>query len=141
MNAHWRLGGPIAENLILHGTAGGAFLMAFGGDRPQDSYAYFISYHFCPGLTWYFMPANMFLTAYAGINQAKPQIEGAYEGDSSKMYTLWGVRAGAEFGKEWWVSDNLGMGVVLSAWYANGFGDGRQIHTLATSIGMSITHP
>jgi hypothetical protein len=62
------------------------------------------------GLTHYFMPANFFLSGTVGFSRLNfSQIDFLEPTYSSKL----GLGLAAKAGKEWWIADNLGLGVSL----------------------------
>lgn len=60
------------------------------------------------GGTYYFDPSNSFVTVIVGASQFK--LENADDPDAWE--SEWGFGARGMFGKEWWVSDNWGLGVA-----------------------------
>jgi hypothetical protein len=107
---NFAVGGIVSPNLALHGTlfgwsitdpdievAGATFngtgeltLAGIGG-----------------GVTYYFMPANVYLSGSFGIGRLE-YTEGNLTGRSSS-----GVIFDATVGKEWWVGDSWGLGAAL----------------------------
>ena len=104
------VGGSPVENLILH-----ARLEAFSlVDPVQDGSQWFttdgdttLSFEVLGiGLTYYFMPHNLFVTAVVGTaHYSVANDNRAYTSESGLGFNL-------ELGKEWWVSENWGLGIA-----------------------------
>jgi hypothetical protein len=62
------------------------------------------------GACYYFMPVNIYLSASVTVSRDRLEI------DEKKGSTNPGVGAYVSIGKEWWVSDNWGLGVALFAY-------------------------
>ena len=92
------VGGGVAENLALFG-------MLFGGgttaDDPKASPA-MIGF----GATYYFMPANVFLSGSVGFGGLRLKQNG-FEHDTDA-----GFASRVGIGKEWFVSESWGLGVA-----------------------------
>ena len=106
------IGGCIIENLALHAEVFGASIVgpsvkidgnqvASGG---RDSSL--TSFGMGAGLTYYFMPTNLYLSASFGLGQVSAR-EGGLEVQSDT-----GMAADFLIGKEWWVSANWGLGIA-----------------------------
>lgn len=64
------------------------------------------------GLTYYIMPANVFLSGTVGVGRfalTKPTDD---QDDDERIETNPGLSLHAKIGKEWWVSDNWGLGLA-----------------------------
>lgn len=68
----------------------------------------FGSNFFGVGLTYYFMPVNLYLTAALGAGWLTINIDGEDENRSTDA----GIGFDFDVGKEWWVSDNWGLGIA-----------------------------
>jgi hypothetical protein len=104
------LGGTIAPNLILYGSLifyeGNADVSINGASAGSvDNGAGVVG--FGPGIAYYLEPANVFFAGTIRVSGLGIS--------SSRGNTGWSSRAGAtlegQIGKEWWVSDNWGLGV------------------------------
>jgi hypothetical protein len=63
------------------------------------------------GLTYYFMPINIYLSANAGAGKLSGFADG------SDIDSDWGLALNLSAGKEWWVKDALGVGVAVAFGY------------------------
>ena len=109
------LGGAVSNHVVVHGR-----LSRFGmsdpslteGDRDlgEISGSTFSMSILGIGVTYYFMPINLYLTGALGMSTAQADGRLEISGDL-------GSGPGAEFdvGKEWWVGDEWGLGVALRA--------------------------
>lgn len=111
------IGGAIADNLILHLDASGVSTknptyklngreMTTTGDTTASTTLVGV------GLTYYF-PSNVYLTGSVGVAESKIEANGTeYKSDS-------GYGVNLMLGKEWWVSDNWGLGIAGQFLYTN----------------------
>ena len=65
------------------------------------------------GLTYYFMPVNLYLTGAVGFSYAQVEVDGVDRGSSDVGFGL-----NVDLGKEWWVSDNWGLGIAGRLWFS-----------------------
>ena len=87
------------------------------------------------GLAYYFMPAN----AYASVTLAASRLSLDAPGMDSLDSDL-GLGASTMAGKEWWVTDNLGLGAAVQL-YVGGIPDGGNvIKTVAGALALSVTY-
>jgi hypothetical protein len=92
------IGGNVADNLALFGTIAGS---GSGGDNTRAAHGIFGL-----GLTYYLMPANVFLSGAVGFAGMRITLNNVdYDSDAG-----FGGRFGV--GKEWFVSDSWGLGVA-----------------------------
>jgi hypothetical protein len=104
-------GGMVSKNLALHGTMWGwgvqdpdADLTLAGLGSGSTSFNGFLAMSAIgAGVTYYAMPANVYLSGSLGIGN----LSGSDELDGS---TDTGFALDATVGKEWWVGDNWGLG-------------------------------
>jgi hypothetical protein len=92
------IGGNVADNLALFGTFAGS---GSSGESTRAAHGIL-----GVGLTYYFMPANVFLSGavgFAGMRITLNDVD--YDSDAG-----FGGRFGV--GKEWFVSDSWGLGVA-----------------------------
>ena len=121
------LGGAVGENLILHGD------LWFNGNSPRQTRTAFMEFGTAVaggGLTYYFMPHNIFVSG--GIGMATSWLVVLDPNDMDREFGRdsrhdripdgfnYGTGIGAYLmvGKEWWVSDNWGLGVGLQGDFA-----------------------
>lgn len=73
------------------------------------------------GLTYYFMPLNLYLSASLGLAVASTEIRYTILGFSrtATYESETGVGLNLMVGKEWWVSENWGVGVAGQLIYVN----------------------
>jgi hypothetical protein len=113
------IGGALTENLILHARF--ADLPMFdptvyvNGDKVLEiEDASLTGVVFGPALTYYFMPANIYLTLALGISALVLDTE-RMEARGSDV----GFGSNLDIGKEWWVSDNWGLGIAARFWFTS----------------------
>jgi hypothetical protein len=116
------IGGVVAKNLALHATLWGwaetdpelevgSASGTLHGDLSMSAFG--------AGVTYYFMPVNMYLSGSVGGGVLTLELpEG--EGDSDT-----GGAVDLTLGKEWWVGDRWGIGI------AGGLG----VHSIPTKVG------
>jgi len=107
---NFAIGGAVGENLIVHGTLAGwsidspdVELNNLSGEA-RDASASLGGIG--PGVTWYAMPANLYLSGsllLTGFSIDGPGDN--YESDP-------GVSIDLTVGKEWWVGNNWGLGLA-----------------------------
>lgn len=118
MDFNMAIGGRVQENLIMHGTLFGWTLENPRGDVAIPGVPVYSGSPegtldlaaFGGGLTYYFMPANIFLTGSVGSGWLEGS--GDLEGESES-----GFAAEAGIGKEWWVADSWGLGGTFAVSY------------------------
>jgi outer membrane protein with beta-barrel domain len=106
------LGFGVGKNLILHANVGGWAIVdptiKFNDvEFDTDDVSVNLS-HLGGGLTYYFGDSNVFVTGFAGIGRLDAEVEGEESGTDN------GFAAGGGLGKEWWVGDRFGIGVMGS---------------------------
>jgi len=112
------IGGRIAPNLLLHGTVWGWLLtdpeaklsVNGGGDTTFTTHGDLDMTAVGVGLTYYFMPANAYVSASVGTGSLTGDKE--LEGETND-----GVAFDFTVGKEWWVSDSWGLGAAVDVGY------------------------
>lgn len=88
-------------------------------------------------LNWYLMPGNWYVAATPSVTWLK-----VGEGSSQGTYQ-WGLGLHAAFGKEWWVSDNWGLGLNATAALSGNEGSGTGQSTwgsAAFGLNLSATY-
>jgi len=104
-------GGMVSKNLALHGTMWGwgvqdpdASITLAGFGSGSGSLNGFLGMSAIgPGVTYYVMPANVYLSGSLGVGSLSGSDE--FNGNSETGFAL-----DATIGKEWWVGDNWGLG-------------------------------
>jgi hypothetical protein len=138
------IGGSVAGNLILHANM---VYSSVGDGRREVSGVRDASYDVDTGMgllgggvTYYFMPANVYLTGVAGVAGIAESRDGRNAIES---------RAGAggvlSLGKEWWVGrpGEWGMGAALRGGFytakADVFGDLERLYAAELGVNFSAT--
>ncbi len=109
----FKIGGAIQENLILHATLYSNALVGPKQELPTgETYKHTdkITYSeslLGAGLTYYFMPSNIFISGSAGL--ANFSIDD--QDRNYKSTTERGIGFQLKAGKEWWISKRWGLGV------------------------------
>jgi hypothetical protein len=113
--ADFALGYGIGRNLILHANVGAWAIVdptvEFDGDEFETEDVDVAMTHLGAGLTYYFGDSNVFVTGFAGIGRLDAEVEGEEAGTDN------GFAAGGGIGKEWWLGDHFGLGVMGSVNY------------------------
>lgn len=109
------IGGIIAKNLALHGTVWGWItsdpdVTEGSVTIPLNGFADFSA--FGGGITYYFMPANIYLSGSVGVGTLS--LDGDIAGIDVTGETDLGPAFDITIGKEWWVGTSWGLGVALS---------------------------
>lgn len=108
------LGGSVGENLILHGDIW--FSVVSTEKKHSDLYQEFGTAVVGLGVTYYWMPVNMYVTGSIGMaNSFLVLHEGTSTNSNEDLARdiTTGVGLAVMVGKEWWVSDNWALGVAL----------------------------
>jgi hypothetical protein len=108
-----RIGGAIARNLFLHATAQTSVTqdpeISIGSMTVTANRAGVTFTGIGPGLSYYFMPANVSLGGSVLVTQARFELDGEVAAKSE-----WGPGLELRVGKEFWVSNDLLLGIGLS---------------------------
>jgi len=106
------IGGALVDNLVLHGRLSDMSVASptvYLNDQElgtaEDASLTF--YLLGVGLTYYLMPANVYLTAVVGV-AGEESDNGTTTTETNKA----GFAFEGDIGKEWWVGDNWGIGVA-----------------------------
>lgn len=111
------IGAAVAENWILHARYSDLTMYdptvsvaidAFGESEGVGLSSTLLA----PAVTYSFMPANIYLTLALGV--AWLEID-----RSTTSHSDAGFGANLDLGKEWWVSDNWGLGLTARFWFTN----------------------
>ena len=110
-DVNFAIGGMVAPNLALHGTLWGWSIadpdVELNNDDLGDLNGDLTMSALGIGVTYYFMPTNLYLSGSFGVGQLSLDVEGVGDAD-----TDWGPVLDATIGKEWWVSANWGLGLA-----------------------------
>lgn len=113
---NFAIGGAVAQDLILHldvsGVATSDPKVKINGNEQAADVSSSSTSMAGIGLTYYF-PSNIYVTGAVGMAKSKKE-SGGIEGSTGTGY---GVNA--MIGKEWWVSDNWGIGLAGQFLYTN----------------------
>jgi len=113
------IGGIIASNLALHGTLFGATMsdpdITWNAAEGQLNGDLTIAGAGI-GLTYYFMPANIYISGSVGSGSM--EFDGVLDASTDQ-----GPLADITVGKEWWVGEKWALGVALGA-QSHSLGDG-----------------
>jgi hypothetical protein len=107
------IGGAISENVILgvhffDAVAANPKVSLSSGQSGTASNVQLTMWGIGPELTYYFMPANVYISATAGVSGVS--ITQTSNGRTSDTSAGFGSRV--TLGKEWWVSDHWGLGLA-----------------------------
>ncbi len=89
------------------------------------------------GLTYYFMPANIYASAAVGIGSA--QVRGVGSDFVVEANTDPGLAINVMAGKEWWVARRWGLGVAVQFMFASLPDDSASENWKVFQIGVSLT--
>jgi hypothetical protein len=103
-------GGAVASDVILFGEllgeiASNPTISAPGGSAELDGKLSFVA--FGPGITYYIMPANVHLGVSALLTRLSFDVD-----DVGTAHTDWGFGGAARIGKDFWLSNSVGLGVM-----------------------------
>lgn len=109
----FRVGGAIAPNLFLHATVGSSLTtdpeISVGAMTATANGAEVSFVSVGPGLTYYFMPANVALGGSAVVMQTSLALDGDVLSKSE-----WGPGLELRIGKEFWIADHMLFGASLT---------------------------
>lgn len=109
-DVNFAVGGIVSPNLALHGTLFGWSItdpeIETGGATYSGAGELSLG-GLGGGVTWYFMPANVYLSGSIGLGW----LEYEYRGFSARSPA--GLVFDATVGKEWWVGERWGLGAAL----------------------------
>ena len=83
-----------------------------------------VAYLVGPAITYYLMPANVYLTGAVGLSWLR--LDNSDVNESARTDVGFGLNA--DIGKEWWVGDDWGLGVAGRFWFT---------HTSTSDSGVS----
>jgi hypothetical protein len=136
------IGAAVTENLIIFGRLSDVVLfnpkVEIGnttGTLKDTSLAFAL---FGPGLSYYFMPINLYVGGAIGLGAASIHTSGS----SSDWNSRTGVGLELDAGKEWWVGDDWGLGVLLRYSHYDvppDKDDSNHAHLIENSFGVFFT--
>lgn len=136
------LGGEIGENLILYGETFGTTVfgptLRYGEVEQEADEDVATSYSgIGPGIAYYFMPANLYVSGTATL--AKMTLK---QDNERIAETEMGFGLNAVIGKEWWISDNWGLGLAVGACggWMNDQGGSPRWSVYSVNVGLSGTY-
>jgi hypothetical protein len=136
------IGGKIGEDLLLHGAIwdwgilgpkatyevnGKEVSQVMDGDIEAQMFA------IGAGVTYYFMPLNFFVTGNLGLADFRLR-----EDRDKVAETEGGLSLNVAVGKEWWLSDNWGLGGGVYLDFSS-IGDEDELRWLGFSAGLLLT--
>ena len=139
-DANFAIGGTISRNLALHATFGGWTIdnpdVEVGGFEQDTDDTTFSLGMFGGGLTYYIMPANLYLSGSLCAATA------TLETDNFEEESDTGIGIDLTIGKEWWVGNKWGLGVAagLNLYSVPTDIDDKDISGSAFAIRLSATY-
>ncbi len=125
------IGGALTPNFVLGGHLWGGSVSSpdvkLGGLSGSSSSTMTIS-AIGLDLTYYFMPINIYVTATPSIARLSTEANG------SSADTKNGFAIRLAVGKEWWVSDNWGLGFNLNFAHSSNEDQGTNPPTISTNL-------
>ena len=134
----FQIGGVISKNLILFGDFSSVTVtdpdLEWGGREGTTSETALSSSSFGGGITYYIMPSNIYFSF--SLLMSKTTIE--FENSKADSDSGFGINLSV--GKEWWVSDDWGIGAALWGHYSSmDDGEGNTITNNAYGVTFSAT--
>src|SRR5262249_37669586 len=132
--------GAVTENAVIHARIADFFEFSphvtLNGHDEGDANASVGGVFVGPAFTYYFMPVNIYLTGAVGISWIR-----AVNGSSNEYTSNIGLGLNADIGKEWWISDDWGLGMAARFWFthATDKDSGLDIKFDMTGVGALFT--
>ncbi len=146
------LGGEVSTNLLAYGELWGHAHFGYGLSHRRDETDeadYFGLGSMALGLSYYFMPANVYVAASVGpawsvVGRVVDVYVAAgrrhsYEQWIEESETGWGLGATLGVGKEWWVSDDWGLGVGARGQFGYTMSRSLTVRSGGTMLVLSTT--
>ena len=135
------VGGAVVRNLVLHADLRGVWLgnpKQRSAGRNSDFDADIVLDSAGAGLTYYFMPHNIYATGSIGVGVFAFEDDAGGASKNSKA----GLTLSGAIGKEWWVGADWGLGVAGQVSYirARDYVDDKRLHGLAVNVLFSATY-
>lgn len=148
-----QIGSSILDNLILHGDVGGIFVLKPSLEPSvnlqslsfKSKNSSLIISDLGGGVTYYFMPQNIYLSVSVMFSASFIKYEMPYNYGVKKIENTLGPGLFLSVGKEWWVSESWGIGVSLLGSYRsmkhkeNESKYGQDISTYSFGVAFSST--
>jgi hypothetical protein len=133
------LGAAVSQNLHLYGelvdSVATSPKLTVNGSSATANNANYGLYGVGPGVNYYFMPSNVYLSGSLLLSRLNVTNNG------SSSNSDWGLAGKFQLGKEWWVSDTWGLGVAgMLLASGNGGGGGSTFTTWSGAILFSATY-
>jgi hypothetical protein len=114
------LGASVVDGLVLHGRLADVGIVnpnvtVDGEDLGSLDKRGVGALLLAPAVTYYFMPINLYLTGAAGLSWVELTRENS-DGKTESYASDAGFGLNVDVGKEWWVSDNWGIGAAARLW-------------------------
>lgn len=136
-DVNFAIGGIVSPNLALHGTIFGwtitdpeVKVSNLSGNLEGELTLSGIG----AGLTYYFMPANLYISGTLGVGRLELRKTRLFDGTSDA-----GLMADVTIGKEWWVGDQWGIGVALGLGLHSVPDEGSSDNWSGGSVGVRFT--
>jgi hypothetical protein len=114
------VGGAVVENLVLYGEflfmSADAPTVELGGGSVNATGSTLVAGVIGPGIAYYIAPVNIYVSATVGASKVQLQDSNT---QSVQATSKWGLGVSAMIGKEFWVSDNWGLGAAMQFHYAS----------------------
>jgi hypothetical protein len=125
------IGGALTDNLVLHARFSEMAVVepnvtVDGADFGSAKNTSLTALLFGPAITYYFMPANVYVTGAIGVSGLETD-----NGGGKAHGTKAGPGLNLDVGKEWWVSHDWGLGVAGRFWYT---------HCMDTDTGVDLKY-
>lgn len=133
------IGAAVAENLILGGDMWGTGMFG-GSNMMQSGGTGYGLWAVGPNLTYYFMPANVYVSATPSVTALTSM---SHYTTTTSGWTNAGFGFKAAVGKEWWVGDHWGLGIAgqfFAAWNGSQGTPSSTWTTLAGGLALSATY-
>jgi hypothetical protein len=134
------IGGSLVKNLALHADFRSTLLprptqRTLGHNSDFDADIVFESMGV--GLTYYFMPMNIYVSGSVGIGLMVFEDDGGQSKDTDA-----GLALSGQVGKEWWISSDWGVGVAGQVQYmrVKDYIDDHHLEGLALNVLFSATY-
>lgn len=136
-DVNFAIGGIVARNLALHGTLWGWSMgdpdVEVNGDSDELNGSLTMS-AIGMGVTYYFMPTNLYLSGSLGLGQLELEADGGGDADTDM-----GLVFDATIGKEWWVSSNWGLGLAGAVGFHSIPEDGYDDNWSGVNLGLRFS--